>query len=80
VVAPTSLRATRTKLENHAVARDEIFNWDKQEFVINSIVSKAASTGCSHPIKVKTATFVPSPNLLCGMPRPRQGLWHSAGK
>lgn len=23
--------ATRTKLEKHAVARDEIFNWNKQE-------------------------------------------------
>jgi hypothetical protein len=79
-VVPISLRATRTKLEKHAVARDEIFNWNKQEFVINIIVSKAVPTDCDHPIKVKTATFVPSPNLLCGMPRPRQGLWHSAGK
>jgi hypothetical protein len=39
-----------------------------------SKVGKVASTDCTHRIKVKTATFVPSPNLLCGMPRPGQGL------
>jgi hypothetical protein len=66
--------ATRTKLGKHAVARDEIFNRDKQEFTTSIKVGKVASTDCPHRIKVKAATFVPSPNLPCGMPRPRQGL------
>ena len=66
--------ATRTKLEKHAVARDEIFNWNKQEFITSIKVNKAAPIDYPHRIKVKTATFVPSPNLLHGMPRPRQGV------
>ena len=66
--------ATRTKLEKHAVARDEIFNWNKHELIDIIKIRETASTNCPRRIKVKTATFVPSPNLLCGMPRLRQGL------
>lgn len=67
--------ATRTKLETHAVARDEIFCRHKQEFIISIKVNKASSNGSPRRTTVKTTASASAPNLLCGMPRPRQGLY-----